>query len=313
MSNIVCIAWTWISTAVCVVWDVVTTVVNAVLVTIESILGWVLSAVGFIIELILAIPVLGALIRWVLNGITHIVSIVVGIGDGILGALGIRPEKKLRVCTVILRDETGKAVATTPFVVALLQVAVDVYKRDANIRIIPAGPFKYATGFAGAEKVDSRWVTRDTGNSGAALLDAPCGGGGDWLETGAGFQLKSGTLCLFASWRRVVGYGAPITCFIVRSIPGPMPSSGCALWITDYATVVGETTLPPSSPRTLGHELGHACGLIHACVDDDNKNMMATADGCSPATTSTGSDRVNPRMTDQQAIWVRMSKHVTYF
>lgn len=312
VANIVCVAWTWVTTAVCVLWDVVTTIIGAIIVTLESIFGWILSGIAFIVELIMAIPIIGTLIRWLLNLITHIIWMVVGLFDALLGLIGIRPEKKLRVCTVILRDESGTPVATVENVVALLQVAVDVYKRDANVRIIPLAPFKYSTGFLGAETVDDNWVIVDSSNSDGTLLDVPCNGGGagaDWLGTGSGFQFKSSTLCFFGSWRRVLGYGSPVTCFIIRSIPDAL---GCALWITDYATIVGENTVPPSSPRTLGHEVGHACNLFHTCVDDDNRNLMGTGGTCDPDSL-TAADRANPRMNNSQVILVRLSKHVTYF
>lgn len=312
ISNVVCVAWTWITTTVCLVWDVVTTVVNAVLVTLESILGWVLSAVAFVLELIMAIPILGTLIRWVLNFVTHVINIIVSLGDALLGLIGIRPEKKLRVCTVILRDERGQPVATEEFAVQMLQLAADVYKRDANVRLLPLHAFKYTTGFLGAETVDASWVTVDGGNSDGTLLDVPCNEGGaaaDWLGTGSGFQFKSSTLCFFGAWRRVLGYGAPVSCFIIRSVPGAL---GCALWITDYATIVGEPFVPPTSPRTLAHEVGHACNLAHTCVDDDNRNLMATRGDCEPDS-PTEPDRANPRMGNFQVILVRASKHVTYF
>jgi len=313
ISHVVCVAWTWVTTAFCVLWDVVTTIVNAVLVTVESILGWILSAVTFFVELILAIPILGTLIRWILNGITHIFYIVIGLIDAGLGLIGIRPEKKLRLCTVILRDGRNNPVATVEYAKALLQLAVDVYKRDANVRILPLRAFKYSTGFAGAETVDDSWVNIDSGSSGNDLLDAPCGAAGagaDWLTVGANFELLSMTHCFFGSWRRVFGYGAPVTCFIIRSIPG---AAGCSLVITDYVTIQGGLVVPPSSPRTLGHEVGHSCNLLlHSCVDDDNRNLMATQDECDPDSL-TLPDRVNPRMSNLQVIAVRLSKHVTYF
>ena len=123
--------------------------------------------------------------------------------------------------------------------------------------IIPLAPFKYSTGFAGAETVDDSWVVVDVRNSDNSLLDVPCGSGGagvDWLGTGTGFQSKSSTLCFFGSWWRVIGYGAPVSCFIIRSVPGAL---GCSPWITDYATIVRENALSPSSPRTgeIGKEL----------------------------------------------------------
>lgn len=312
VSNVVCVAWTWITTAICLVWDVITTIVNVILVTVESIVGWVLSAVAFIIELIEAIPILGTLIRWVINIVTQIINILGSLIDAGLGLIGIRPEKLLRVCTVILRDENGNPTATVDFAVAMLQLAANVYKRDANVRIVPLRPFKYSTGFSGAETVDASWVITDGGNSDGTLLDVPCdaaGAGEDWLGAGSGFQFKASTLCFFGSWRRVVGYGSPISCFIIRSIPGAL---GCALWITDYATIVGEAFVPPTSPRTLGHECGHECNLVHTCVDDDNRNIMATGGACSPAS-ATAPDRANPRLSNGQVLLVRMSKHVTYF
>jgi hypothetical protein len=308
----VCIGWTWITTAVCLVWDVVTTVINAILVTIESILGWILDGLAFIIELLEMIPILGTLIRWVLNFVTFLIWTFVSIVDAILGFIGIRPEKLLRVCTVILSDEKGNPVASTDYAVALLQLAANVYKRDANVRIVPLAPFHYSSGFGDAETVSSDWVKTESGSSDADVLDIPCGAdgaGADWGLVGSKLQFKSSTHCFFGAWRRVLGYGAPVTCFIIRSIPG---QSGCCLWITDFATMQGGFTLPPFNPRVLGHESGHACNLGHTCVDDDVRNMMGTGDECDPDSTTTP-NYADPRMNNWQVIRVRASKHVTYF
>ncbi len=319
VTNIVCVAWTWVTTVVCVAWDFVTTIVNAVLVTVESILGWVFSVLGFIIELIEMIPVIGTLIRWIINFITFLIFTVLSLFDALLGLLGIRPEKILRVCTVILRDEDGNPVATRAFAKAMLQLAADIYKRDANVRIVPLGPFKYSSGFFGADTVDDNWVIIDGANSDNTILEVPCNASGtaaEWWLGGTLFQWKASTLCYYGAWRRVLGYGAPVTCFIIRDVTG---SLGCALWITDYATIKGEFTLPPTSPRTLGHEVGHASNLWHLCVDLDNRNLMATQKGipvisaCDPTPSVTLPDRSNPRMDNAQVLLVRASKHVTYF
>jgi len=308
VSNVVCVAWTWITTAVCVVWDVITTIANAVLVTLESILGWVLSAIAFIIELIEMIPVLGTLIRWIINGITLIINIIISVGDAFLGLIGIRPEKKLRVCTVILKDENGNSIATPEEVVPLLQLAATIYKRDSNVRLIPSRPFKYDTGFLDADTVDASWITTDSSNSDSDTLDVPCDPSKEWVLGGTKFQFKSSTLCFFGSWRRVLGYGAPVTCFIIRNVTGD--SIGCSLFITDYVTVDREAVT--TSPRTIGHELGHSSMLWHLCVDDDVTNLMATSGACNPAST-TAPDRINPIINNWQTLLVRASKHVTYF
>lgn len=311
VSNVVCVAWTWVTTAVCVAWDVLTTVVGAVLVTIESIVGWVLSAVPFVIELIEAIPYVGPVIRGIINAVTTFIVVAGSLVDAGLGFIGIRPEKKLRVCTVVLRDESGNSVATPEVARSLLQLACDIYKRDCNVRIIPLGPFKYTTGFTGAETVTDDWIIFDESNSDTTLLDVPCVSSADPVFglPSSGFQLKTSTLCYYGAWRRFFGYGAPVTCFIIRNVTD---AAGCQITLTDYATVDGSTVLPHPSPRTLGHEVGHACMLWHNCVDEDNANMMATQGDCEPDS-NTLPDRVNPTINNTQALIIRASKHVTYF
>jgi len=313
VSNVVCIAWTWITTAVCVVWDVITTVVNVILVTLESIFGWVLSALAFVIELLQMIPGLGALIRWILNGISYVLGIFNSLSDLVLGALGIRPEKILRICTVILRDENGTPTSNVADVVAMLQLAVDVYKRDANVRIVPLRPFNYSSGFAEAGTVDESWVQVDPNNSDSELLDPEDSFKNEWGTAGSKFQWKISTLCFYGAWRRVSGFGAPITVFIVRDT---RPRSlGRSLGITDYVVVdamTGDVTNTNYSPRTPAHEIGHSCMLLHVCVDDGIDNLMATAGHCDPDSTMSP-DRINPVMDNGQVLLVRSSKHVTYF
>ena len=317
VSNIVCVAWDVVTTTVCVLWDIATTFINAILVTLESTLGWILSAVAFIVELLEMIPVLGTLIRWILNFVSFLLWTVASLIDAGLGYIGIRPEKLLRVCTIILRDEAsdaegderGTPVASVDTVRVWLQLAADVYKRDANVRLIPSRPFKYTTGFADAEQVTDDWIQIDSDPGDSDTLDVACnapGAGADWLLTGTKYQAKASTRCFYGAWRRVLGYGAPVTCFVIRDIPGN--AVGCCLWITDYATIeAGGAT-----PRTVAHELGHACNLWHLCVDDDRRNLMATQNECSPQST-TPPNTANPRLSDWQVLLVRASKHVTYF
>jgi hypothetical protein len=309
VSNVVCVAWTWVTTFVCVLWDGFTTAMNVILVTLESIFGWALSAIAFVVELLQMIPVVGTLIRWLINAITWLVWVVVGLVDVALGVIGVRPEKILRVCTVILRDELGNPVASTENAVAMLQLAADVYKRDANIRLVPLRPFHYATGFAGAETVDASWIQTDSASSGPDVLDAPCSAAGEWLLEGSALQFKNSTLCFYGSWRRVLGYGAPVTCFLVRSMPNAL---GCSLVITDYVGVVSNFNLPPDSPRTIGHEVGHSSLLWHTCVDDNIRNTMATGEPCEPDS-ATAPSRADPEFEDWQVIIARSSKHATYF
>ena len=315
ISMVVCIIYDWVTTAVCVLWDVVTTIVNAVIVPLEALFGWVFSAIAFLAELVNAIPVLGAAIRWFVNTLTSVFWTYNGLVDTALGVVGIRPEKIIRICTVILSDEEGNPVASVDNVVSMLQLAANVYKRDANVRLVPLRPLHFATGFGGAETVNGSWVLTDSSRSKSNILDAPCSAAGEWLLEGSILQLKNSTLCLFGAWRRVLGYGAPITCFVVRSMPaasGISAAGGCSLVLTDYVGVVGDFELPPRGPSNIGHEVGHTCLLWHTCVDDNVRNIMAARAACTP-TSGLTPDRVDPVLADWQAIIVRSSKHATYF
>jgi hypothetical protein len=284
--------------------------VNGVVVTLESTVGWFLSGFAFLFEMLEAIPVLGGLIRWVLNAVTHVLHIVLSIPDALFGLIGIRPEKKLRVAAVILSDETGPVVSNAA-AREFLQLACDVYKRDANVRVVPLLPFQYDSGFTGRREVTDDWIQVVTDPPDADILDLPCGfpGAGKelWLA-GSKLQLLVSTRAVFGAWRRVLGYGAPVTLFFVRTTPGD--AVGCNIWVTDYATVSAQAV--GSSPRTAAHELGHACNLWHVCVDTQVNNLMATQGSCDPEST-TEPDRVNPALAWWQVLLVRLSKHVTYF
>ncbi len=65
----------------------------------------------------------------------------------------------------------------------------------------------------------------------------------------------------------LIGYGAPVTVFVVRSISD---KNGCSLGLlTDYVTIEAKAVL-----RTRGlmaHEIAHACGLLHS---QDTTNLM---------------------------------------
>jgi hypothetical protein len=315
VSNWVCVGWTWVTTFFCLVWDVITTVVNAVIVTVESIVGWVLDAIAFVVELIFEIPYLGRLIKWIWNLVTFVVWSIVSLVDTLLGLLGIRPEKKLRICTIILRDERGNPVAATPYAVDLLQNAVDILRREANIRLVRLAPFAYDSGFADDGRVTADWIQVDDANGDSDTLDVPCdadGFGADLGVTGSKLDFKASTKCFFGNFRRVIGYGAPITGFVIRSVPddsGGCGDYGCGLWLTDYITIRNQPCRGEGSlinRRVAAHELGHTGTLWHIGASSNPTNLMGVPfDGSDPPRQITLS-------TWQILLW-RASKHVTYF
>jgi hypothetical protein len=283
-----------VTTAVCVAWDAVTTVVNAVIEVLESVLTWLLSGLAFLVDLIFSIPILGRVLKWIWNIVLTIVWGLVGIVDAILGAIGILPEKKLRVCVIMLRDERGRPVGTRATVVARLQEAIDIFRQEANVRIIPSGPFEFDSGFADAERATEAWIHTNATSSGAAMLDPGCnveGAGHDLWLPGSGFELLASTACFYGNFRRLIGYGAPVVIVVVRDVDGGS-TLGCALGpLTDYLVVEG------SNPICIAHELGHSCNLWHI---DESGNLMNPSCG-------------NRSLHWWQVAILRNSRHVTYF
>ena len=275
--------------------DAISTVVNAIVVTIESILGWIGDVLAFLWGVILSIPGVGRVIRWVWNLILTVVWFIVGLIDMLLFAINIRPEKKLRLCVVILRDENGTPVDTVANVLNDLQLAINIFEQEANIRIVPTQRWQYDSGFAAREVASQDWVVVHGRDGTSRILDVSCGGkaaGEDLNLTGSRFQLISSTECFYNSYRSIIGYGAPIIVFVVRSINGT--SVGCSLGpLTDYVTVQATGRFP----STIAHEIGHACNLRHRASPT---NLMTPG-------------RIANRLTDGQAAIVRASRHVTYF
>lgn len=283
------------------IWDAITTVVNAVIEVLESIFGWVLSAISYIVELLFAIPIIGRLIRWLWNIILTVVWFIVGFLDFLLSLIGIRPEKKLRVCTIILRDEMGNPTTTVGQVITALQNAINIYASEANVRIIPSRPFEFDSGFASRETATASWVHIKPNPSDKDILDVSCDLGAareDLGVPGTKFELLANSLCFYGNFRRLIGYGAPVVIFIVRSVSrpgdvGPNSTLGCSLGpLTDYVTIEG------SNPICIAHELGHACNLRHR----GGGNNLMNPNTC-----------MGTQLRRGQIATLRASRHVTYF
>lgn len=296
VSNIVCIAWVWVTTGICVGADVVTAIIGAVLETLESILGWVLSAIAFVIEAILSVPILGRLLGWLLGLAQTIYLVAIGIFDSAAGLIGIRPEKKLRICTIILADESGTPIISAAAVVPWLQNAVRIFKQEANVRVLPVKPFQYSTGFNDDETVTEDWIHVRTHPSSSRILDL--GGemataGADLIDIGSHYNTIANLECFYGSWRKLTGYGASITIFVIRSMEEGLGRSLGPL--TDYVVIGGRQAIDITD---VAHEMGHACYLLH---DGDSGNLMLSG---APRGTS---------LSWLQTVIVRSSRHVTYF
>ncbi|RDY59379.1 hypothetical protein [Flagellimonas nanhaiensis] len=298
VSNIVCVAWTYITTAVCLAWEVIVTVVTYVVLVIELIIGTVISFVGFVLEVIFSIPFLGRLIREILSIVQEIIYRFIGLLDALGYLVGIRPEKKLRLCVIILSDEGGP-VADEAMVLEEVQAAADIFREQANVRVIPCSLFNAKNPFQDDVAADDGYIHINTTISRDELLDLQCGAGA-WGEDlgfkGTDLNMMMSRLCFCGNARRLLGYGSPVTVFVVRSIDGSS-STGCSLGpLADYVTVVGTET---TDKTTIAHEVGHACGLWHVGT---LRNLMYEFDS---------NDR--REMSTFQEMNFRNSRHVTYF
>ena len=65
----------------------------------------------------------------------------------------------LRVCVILMKDERGNPVAQVSDIVDELQAAIDIFKQEANVRLIRSAPFQYDSGFAGNETATADWVS----------------------------------------------------------------------------------------------------------------------------------------------------------
>lgn len=246
-----------------------------------EIVSFVVDVIAFLIGLILAIPVIGGIIRTVLNWVTEIVWRLVGLIDAGLSLVGVRFEKKMYV-GVLIPSRDGTPIATETQILPQIEKAKDLYKSLCNVRIIYTGAC-------------------------VAGLDAPrgaleigCDAGGffsDWWVGGSYIEYISSTCKFDGGWRRITGYGGQIMVVVVSDVlPDTATSStvGCSFTSThDYVVVEAS-----ADPAVAAHEIGHACWLAHT---DDPANLMWPSNLAADPTLTTG-----------QITLIRWSKHCVY-
>lgn len=331
ISAAACLVWATTTLVTCVLWEVVMTIAGAVFDVIEAVLGWLFSGVAALLDLIFSIPYVGRFLKWLHNGlITLFVTVPVTVAEGVLYFVGVRPQKKLRICTIIARDEAGNPVAPINLVVNHINDTITIFRNRLNIQILNSAAGQFSTGFTSTGPVaDASWIHLADGPWPTAELDGACarataaGFGEDLSPIGSARQIKMIAPCYFGEWRRVTGFGAPVVVFVQRSIGGGF-FVGCALGpLTDYVTLAATFTpfamdannddvadvialspgaptfTPPPSPNNLlAHELGHKCNLWH--IFNNPANLMSPG-----ASSSDGLD-------DWQIMLVRGSRHVSY-
>jgi hypothetical protein len=323
IKNIVCVAWEWVKSIVCVVWkyivqfvcvviDILTTIFGIIMSIIDVVLGIIGGIVSFIVDIITSIPIIGRLIEWVINIGKSVVSFIVGLGDSILGLVGIMPEKKLFLMVIIQNDEQGNPLIQDRNVLyRSIQYLINTFRSEMNIRVLPVRLFQYNSAFADDPTANDDYIITESAMNTKDLIDVccdECEAGQNLLDRGSAFNLKISRLVFLGGGRRVLGLGSPVVAFAVRSFTDG--KAGCSLGpLSDFVTVrfsdsdTAISAIDLTADKSLGsitdlaHEVGHCCSLP---PKDDINNLM--------------NDFPNRRggMTVWQKILVRSSRHASY-
>jgi hypothetical protein len=244
-----------------------------------EVVNFVLDVIGFIIELVLSIPIIGGILRTLINWVTEIIWRLVGLLDFLGSLVGIRPRKKMYF-GVVVPSVGGRPIVADADIQRQVDAAVDFYDRTCNINLI----------FTGICHTD---VPPPDG--GLTVGCDASGFFGDWWAAGSYFEFAGATCRFKDGFRRVIGLGSQITVFIVQDVT-PANTNGCSFASTHNYVVI--EAKPTDQAFVAAHEMGHACWLPH---DGDPANLM------NPITPA-----ANPVLTSVQISVVRWSKHCVY-
>jgi hypothetical protein len=247
-------------------------------------IDFVLDCVGFVVGLILSIPILGGILRTVLNWGLEVGWRLLGLADFVASLFGLRLKKRFRF-GVIIPKVNGIDIATEAQLQPQVDTVITVYKNACNIDA------KF-TGYSRTEIAPP---------GGTLVVD--CGLGGyfaDWWIKGSWFEFVSKLAKFRKNWRNVFGYGGEIIAFPVNNIT-PDDAAGSTIGCSFAGTHNFVSVEANADHATMAHEFGHAFLLGH---DNGSTNLMSANVVNQPAPSIT--------MTNWQISVVRSSRHVTY-
>lgn len=266
--NMVCHGWKLLHTFICLVWEAA---------------GWVATIPAIFIKLVFAIPIIGAIIKEIINVITGVILGIIGlVGEGLLcGLLGICPSKNMRLCVIITRND-GAPVCTPADITPIVDRAAQIMKDRANIVV---------------------WPYIHDGENGPNIdADVRCDGRA-WLQDlgakGMAFELSETRYCVGGALASIFGISSPLYVFVVKGI---INKNGCSMGpLTNYVAIEGPATAACEGSTYLAHEMGHAMGLW--------KHASGTANLMYRRCTVPGRDQ----LSGFQKSVIRGSKYVQYF
>lgn len=219
---------------------------------------------------------MSGLLWQIFNLLKEVLNRTVKLPELLLTLAGLRTTKRLRLRVVVLRDERGLPLASNEEVIPAYEEARRIFARMAGVVVEPDG-WRVVTAPHAAPR---------------EALDVRCTDGAwrdDLGRAGAFFR----SLMAKSTAGTLIGYGAPLTVFVVRTMT---THNGCSLGAaTDYVTV--EAKALKSTRRLLAHEVAHACGLWH--TKNTTNLMFPRGPG--------------EELAHWQAAVLRTSRHVTHF
>lgn len=273
--------------AVKVITWIVETITRLVTEVVCTVIGLILDLGAFIFNLILSIPIIGGIIRTVLNWLTEIFWRIVGLPDFLLSLAGVRLRKKMYVKLIIL-NTNGRANSDEATAIVGIRTAQQIFDSQCNINLIYTGV------------CIPQLATPDMAN------DVECGAGGffsDWLIGGSYYELVTADCAFEDGWKRIIGYGAEMIVFVINNIT-PTTTVGCSFSATHNYVVVEPNM---AGLQSMAHEIGHACLLPHLEDPADINNLMFPNIMLDAA-----NNLVNRDMTNFQIASIRGSRHCTF-
>ncbi len=277
-----------LATALATAVDLLATPVAYLAVWLDSSVGWLLDLALAPVALLLCLPYLGRGLHWLWAVVLTAVWAVVNLLDGAGAWLGMLPEKRLRI---LILTSDAEADTSAPELLQALRVAAQIFRREANVRLMAAVAWRFVGAFAPPSEPDVSWLAQTPADG--TLRAVGCAGEAmkqDLGPPGFGFGWSALRHHPFGIARRLLGWGAPVLAISVDSVQqGQL--AGCSLGpLTDYVTVSG------GQPVCLAHELGHACNLLH---NSSPGNLMNPTCG-------------GTRLDRWQVALLRLSRHVSY-
>lgn len=290
------VAWGWhavviLVAAVAVGFDLLNTLVGALVEAFDSTVGWALSLLLAPFELLFSLPYLGRFLGWVWRIALTLIWLPLHLPELLFVPVGVLPEKRLRIW--FQAPQVGLGGAERERLLDALAVARKILLSQANVRLVPVTPFQMDyPAAAPAREPQVSWLQDEAGAQPNGLA-VGCGGQAlreDLGKTGTTVGLLALRNHLRGSFRRLLGWGAPLMVLIVDSVDDGR-LAGCSLGpLTDYLT------LRRDQPLCLAHEIGHACNLPH--LHEPMNLMNPTCGGI--------------HLNRWQVALIRLSRHATY-